>query len=79
MTSPQVIVDLIAFGRKIGKTTVVVGNSNSFPLNRMFFIYLQSAIWLVEHGADMYVIDQAMTKFGMQFGPFRYADHLNSV
>ncbi|KAL3531489.1 hypothetical protein ACH5RR_010811 [Cinchona calisaya] len=75
-TSPQVIVDLIAFGRKIGKTTVVVGNSTGFAINRMFFLYLQSAIWLIEHGADVYVIDQAMTRFGMQLGPFRMVDLL---
>lgn len=71
-TCLQVIVDLMAFGRKLGKTPVVVGNSTGFALNRMFFLYLQSAMLLVESGADAYQIDQCMVKFGMQFGPFRY-------
>ncbi|KAI5680469.1 hypothetical protein M9H77_01696 [Catharanthus roseus] len=75
-TCLQVIVDLMAFGRKLGKTPVVVGNSTGFALNRMFFLYLQSAMLLVESGADAYQIDQCMVKFGMQFGPFRMIDRI---
>ncbi|CAL0309646.1 unnamed protein product [Lupinus luteus] len=73
-TSPQVIVDVLNVGKKIKKTPVVVGNCTGFAVNRMFFPYAQAAILLVEHGADIYQIDKALTKFGMPMGPFRLAD-----
>ncbi|XP_058077095.1 glyoxysomal fatty acid beta-oxidation multifunctional protein MFP-a-like isoform X3 [Magnolia sinica] len=73
-TSPQVIVDLLAVGKKIRKTPVVVGNCTGFAVNRMFFPYSQSAFLLVDHGLDVYQIDRAVTKFGMPMGPFRMVD-----
>ncbi|KAJ9181896.1 hypothetical protein P3X46_005942 [Hevea brasiliensis] len=73
-TSPQVIVDLLDVGKKIKKTSVVVGNCTGFAVNRMFFPYTQAAILLVEHGVDPYQIDRAITKFGMPMGPFRLCD-----
>ncbi|XP_004487834.1 peroxisomal fatty acid beta-oxidation multifunctional protein MFP2-like [Cicer arietinum] len=73
-TSPQIVVDLLDIGRKIRKTPVVVGNCTGFAVNRMFFPYSQAAIFLVEHGADVYQIDKAIYKFGMPMGPFRLID-----
>ncbi|CAN1806896.1 Glyoxysomal fatty acid beta-oxidation multifunctional protein MFP-a [Linum perenne] len=73
-TSPQVIVDLLDVGKKIRKTPVVVGNCTGFAVNRMFFPYTQAALLLVEHGTDLYLIDKAITKFGMPMGPFRLVD-----
>ncbi|CAI8590116.1 unnamed protein product [Vicia faba] len=73
-TSPQIIVDLLDIGRKIRKTPVVVGNCTGFAVNRVFFPYAQAALFLVEHGADVYQIDKAITKFGMPMGPFRLVD-----
>ncbi|XP_059625651.1 glyoxysomal fatty acid beta-oxidation multifunctional protein MFP-a-like [Cornus florida] len=73
-TSPQVIVDLLNIGKKIRKTPVVVRNCTGFAVNRMFFPYTQAAILLVERGADVYQIDQAIMKFGMPMGPFRMID-----
>jgi len=71
-TSPQIVVDLLDIGRRIRKTPVVVGNCTGFAVNRMFFPYTQAAMFLIEHGADVYQIDKAVTKFGMPMGPFRY-------
>lgn len=71
-TSPQVVVDLLDVGKKIRKTPIVVGNCTGFAVNRMFFPYTQSALLFVDHGLDVYKIDQACTKFGMPMGPFRY-------
>ncbi|KAJ6710521.1 GLYOXYSOMAL FATTY ACID BETA-OXIDATION MFP-A PROTEIN [Salix koriyanagi] len=45
-----------------------------FAINRMIYPYTQAALMLVEHGADIYQIDQAVTKFGMPMGPFRMMD-----
>ena len=71
-TSPQVIVDLLDVGKKIKKTPVVVGNCTGFAVNRMFFPYTQAAMFLAERGTDPYLIDRAVSKFGMPMGPFRY-------
>ncbi|CAL0330649.1 unnamed protein product [Lupinus luteus] len=73
-TSPQVIVDLLDISKKIKKTPVVIGNCTGFAVNRMFFPYTQAGLLLVERGADVYQIDEAITKFGMPMGPFRLAD-----
>ncbi|CAA6654312.1 unnamed protein product [Spirodela intermedia] len=73
-TSPQVVIDLLDFGRQIRKTPIVVGNCTGFAVNRMFFPYPQSAFLFVEHGLDVYQVDRAITKFGMPMGPFRMVD-----
>ncbi|KAA3462472.1 glyoxysomal fatty acid beta-oxidation multifunctional protein MFP-a isoform X2 [Gossypium australe] len=73
-TSPQVIVDLLAIGKKMRKTPVVVHNSSGSAINRMFIPYSQAAMMLVEHGVDLYQIDQAVAAFGMTMGPFRMLD-----
>ncbi|KAK6260266.1 hypothetical protein SCA6_014740 [Theobroma cacao] len=73
-TSPQVIVDLLAIGKKMRKIPLVVRNYTGFAINRMFFPYSQAAMRLVEHGVDLYQIDQAVTGFGMTMGPFRMID-----
>ncbi|CAA7017110.1 unnamed protein product [Microthlaspi erraticum] len=73
-TSAQVLVDLLDVGKKIRKTPVVVGNCTGFAVNRMFFPYTQAAMFLVERGTDPYVIDRAVSKFGMPMGPFRLCD-----
>lgn len=73
-TSLQVIVDLLDVSKKIKKTAVVIGNCTGFAVNRMFFPFSQAATLLVERGADIYQIDQAITSFGMPMGPFRLAD-----
>ncbi|XP_006355812.1 glyoxysomal fatty acid beta-oxidation multifunctional protein MFP-a-like isoform X1 [Solanum tuberosum] len=73
-TSPQTLVDLLNFGRRIQKTPIVVQNCTGFVVRRMCFPYLQAAMLLVEHGADAYQIDKALTSFGLKLGPFRMLD-----
>lgn len=73
-TAPQLLVDLIDFGKRIKKTPVVVGNCPGFAVNRTFFPYSQAALLLVDLGVDVYRIDRIVTNFGMPMGPFRLAD-----
>ncbi|XP_059295715.1 glyoxysomal fatty acid beta-oxidation multifunctional protein MFP-a-like [Lycium ferocissimum] len=73
-TSPQVIVDLLNFGRRIQRTPILVRNCTGFAVRRICFPYLQAAMLLVEHGADVYQIDEALASFGMKLGPFRMVD-----
>ena len=73
-TPPQILVDTLAFSKKIKKTPVVVGNCTGFCVNRVFFPYTMSATVLVDLGCDPYAIDRVISMFGMPMGPFRLAD-----
>ncbi|KZV21558.1 glyoxysomal fatty acid beta-oxidation multifunctional protein MFP-a-like [Dorcoceras hygrometricum] len=75
-TSPQVIIDLMDFGRKLRKTPIVVGDLEGRSFNSLLIKYLHAAIFLAEEGVDVYLIDKAFTNFGMLLGPFRMIDML---
>jgi enoyl-CoA hydratase/3-hydroxyacyl-CoA dehydrogenase len=71
-TSPQALVDLLEFGKRIRKVPVVVGNCPGFAVNRTFFPYTQASLMLVDLGVDVYRIDRIIAAFGMPMGPFRW-------
>lgn len=73
-TSPQVIVDLMDFGKKMRKIPIVVGDLEGHSINSLLIKYLYAAIFLAERGVDVYLIDHAFTSFGMLLGPFRMID-----
>ncbi|XP_024381161.1 glyoxysomal fatty acid beta-oxidation multifunctional protein MFP-a [Physcomitrium patens] len=73
-TSPQAIVDLMALGKAIKKTPVLVGNCTGFAVNRVFFPYTMAAMMLSDLGVDIYRIDNAIKSWGMPMGPFRLTD-----
>jgi enoyl-CoA hydratase/3-hydroxyacyl-CoA dehydrogenase len=74
-TSPRVILDVLALGKKMRKTPVVVGNCPGFAVNRMYFPQGMVANFLVaELGVDPFRIDAACEKFGLPMGPFRLID-----
>eukprot|EP01027_Heterolobosea_sp_BB2_P018891 GEZU01026545.1.p1 GENE.GEZU01026545.1~~GEZU01026545.1.p1 ORF type:complete len:1032 (+),score=419.91 GEZU01026545.1:603-3698(+) len=73
-TSPQVVIDSVAFAKQISKTPVVVGNCPGFTVNRIFFPYGESTSFLVERGVNPYHIDKVIQNFGMPMGPFRMGD-----
>lgn len=74
-TSPRVIKDVLALGKKMRKTPVVVGNCPGFAVNRMYFPQGMVANFLVaELGQDPFRIDAACEKFGLPMGPFRLID-----
>jgi len=75
LTPPDVIRDLLAYGSKIRKTPVVVGNCTGFAVNRVFFPYTQAALLLADAGVDAFRIDNVIQRiFGMPIGPFRLTD-----
>lgn len=74
-TSPRVVKDVLALGKKMRKTPVVVGNCPGFAVNRMYFPQGMVANFLVaELGQDPFRIDAACEKFGLPMGPFRLID-----
>jgi 3-hydroxyacyl-CoA dehydrogenase len=73
-TSPAVLATAQAFGKKLGKVGVVVGNCPGFVGNRMMFPYMYETQFMVEEGATPEQVDRALTGFGMAMGMFAVDD-----
>ncbi|HEV2116279.1 MAG TPA: 3-hydroxyacyl-CoA dehydrogenase NAD-binding domain-containing protein [Terriglobales bacterium] len=73
-TGKQAIATCMQLARKIGKVGVLVGNCRGFVGNRMFHPYRREAQFLVEEGASVEAVDQALYDFGMAMGPLATGD-----
>src|SRR5260370_27664739 len=60
--------------KTLGKVGVLVGNCRGFVGNRMFGPYRREAQFLVEEGAGVEAVDQALSDFGMAMGPLATGD-----
>ncbi|MFO1152912.1 MAG: 3-hydroxyacyl-CoA dehydrogenase family protein [Rhodospirillales bacterium] len=77
-TSEEVIEDLNAFCKAIGKDPVIVQDTTGFIVNRLLTPYMLNAIRMLERGTGtIESIDQAM-KLGAAhpMGPFELADYI---
>jgi 3-hydroxyacyl-CoA dehydrogenase len=73
-TSRETIAASLKLAKRLGKVGVVVGNCFGFVANRMLAYYLREAHLLLEEGASVPQIDEALTDFGMPVGPFVMQD-----
>jgi 3-hydroxyacyl-CoA dehydrogenase len=73
-TSQEVIVSSMALGKRLGKVAVLAGNCPGFIGNRMVGPYLREAHFLVEEGASVEQVNQALYDFGMAMGPLAVDD-----
>jgi 3-hydroxyacyl-CoA dehydrogenase len=73
-TSREVIATCMQLSKKLGKVGVLVGNCRGFVGNRMFGPYRREAQFLVEEGAGIAAVDQALSDFGMAMGPLATGD-----
>jgi 3-hydroxyacyl-CoA dehydrogenase len=73
-TGPQIIATAMALGKKLGKVAVLAGNCPGFIGNRMVGPYLREAQFLVEEGASVEQVNQALYNFGMAMGPLAVDD-----
>ncbi len=73
-TSKEVIATSMALGKKLGKVAVLAGNCPGFIGNRMIGPYLREAQFLVEEGATVEQVNQALYDFGMAMGPLAMDD-----
>jgi len=67
-TGDEAIATAFALGKLMKKVGVLVGNCHGFVGNRMFFQYMREAYFLVEEGAAVEAVDNALTDFGMAMG-----------
>jgi 3-hydroxyacyl-CoA dehydrogenase/enoyl-CoA hydratase/3-hydroxybutyryl-CoA epimerase len=75
-TSPEVIVTAVRFGRRMGKTVIVVSDKPGFWVNRILSPYLNEAGMLLQEGVPVDVIDKTMTAWGFPVGPVALLDEV---
>ncbi len=75
-TAPGVISTSVAFGRRIGKTAVVVKDSPGFWINRILVPYMNEAGHLLQEGVTIEEIDHLMVQFGFPVGPITLMDEV---
>jgi 3-hydroxyacyl-CoA dehydrogenase / enoyl-CoA hydratase / 3-hydroxybutyryl-CoA epimerase len=76
-TAPEAIATAVRFGRKMGKTVIVVADRPGFWVNRILSPYLNEAGLLLEEGVPIDVIDDAMhRRFGFPVGPVTLLDEV---
>src|SRR4030081_3040237 len=73
-SSKEVIATCMQLSKKLGKIGVLVGNCRGFVGNRIFGPYRREAQFLVEEGASIEAVDQALYDFGMAMGPVATGD-----
>ncbi len=75
-TDLETISTAVAFGRRLGKTAIVVKDSPGFWVNRILAPYMNEAAHLLREGASIDGIDEVMTAFGFPVGPITLLDEV---
>ncbi len=75
-TGPDTIVTAVRFGRRMGKTVIVVADHPGFWVNRILSPYLNEAGHLLLEGVPIGLIDSVMTGFGFPVGPVALLDEV---
>lgn len=75
-TSDQAVATAVAFGRKQGKTVVVVKDGPGFYVNRILAPYINAAMKCGMEGVPFDRIDSALMNFGFPVGPFKLLDEV---
>jgi 3-hydroxyacyl-CoA dehydrogenase/enoyl-CoA hydratase/3-hydroxybutyryl-CoA epimerase len=75
-TAPGVVSTAVAFGRRIGKTVIVVKDSPGFWVNRILAPYANEIGHLLAEGASIDDIDGMAVRFGFPVGPVTLLDEV---
>ncbi len=75
-TAPDVIVTAVAFGRRLGKTVIVVNDAPGFFVNRILAPYINEAGRMLDEGVAIEAIDRALLDFGFPVGPITLLDEV---
>jgi 3-hydroxyacyl-CoA dehydrogenase len=73
-TGKEVVATSLKLAKRLNKVGVVVGNCFGFVANRILAYYMREAYLLLEEGASVPQIDNALTAFGYPVGPFGMQD-----
>ncbi|HVT39852.1 MAG TPA: fatty acid oxidation complex subunit alpha FadJ [Gemmatimonadaceae bacterium] len=75
-TDLQVVTTAVAFGRKLGKTVIIVNDSPGFFANRILAPYINEAGRMLDEGVAIDAIDRALLDFGFPVGPITLLDEV---
>jgi len=75
-TAPEVVATAVAFGRRMGKTVIVVQDAPGFWINRILGPYVTEVGHLLLDGARIDEVDRLMVDWGFPVGPFTVADQV---
>jgi 3-hydroxyacyl-CoA dehydrogenase/enoyl-CoA hydratase/3-hydroxybutyryl-CoA epimerase len=76
MTSPEATVTAVAYGKRLGKTVIVVNDGPGFYTTRTLSAYMNEAGRLLDEGASIEAIDKALVDFGFPVGPITLLDEV---
>ena len=75
-TSPATVATVVALGKRIGKTVIVVNDGVGFYTSRILAPYVNEAAFIFNDGAAVEDIDKALTDFGFPVGPMQLLDEV---
>jgi 3-hydroxyacyl-CoA dehydrogenase/enoyl-CoA hydratase/3-hydroxybutyryl-CoA epimerase len=75
-TSADTVATVVGYGRAIGKTVIVVRDGPGFYVNRILSPYINEGGKLVDQGASIDAVDDALVAFGFPVGPFTLLDEV---
>lgn len=75
-TANEVTATAVSYGKSLGKTVIVVQDAPGFYVNRILAPYLNEAGRLIDGGAAIDAVDNAMVSFGFPVGPITLLDEV---
>ncbi len=75
-TAKQAVVTAVDYGRKLGKTVIVVRDGPGFYTTRALSAYINEAGLLLDENVAIEQIDRAMVEFGFPVGPITLLDEV---
>ena len=75
-TNAQVTATVVAYGKRLGKTVIVVNDGPGFFANRILSPYINEAGRLLDEGAAVDAVDKALVDFGFPVGPITLVDEV---
>lgn len=75
-TDTDVTATAVAYGKKLGKTVIVVKDGPGFYVNRILTPYINEAGRLLDQGASVDAVDNALLDFGFPVGPITLVDEV---
>ncbi len=76
VTAPWVITTCVEFGKRQGKTVIVVNDGPGFYTSRILGPYMNEAIYLLTEGVAIDRVDGALRDFGFPVGPLALLDEV---
>jgi len=75
-TNDESLATAVAYGKKLGKTVIVVRDAPGFYANRILAPYVNEAGLLLDEGVAVDAIDRALVEFGFPVGPITLIDEV---